>query len=74
MRERLWIKYRRLSENSTAQINPAAYTHTSVAILDAVKAVGLLTVEVHISDVSKREGSTGFLYQRPCIATISGQA
>lgn len=36
-------------------INPAAYTHTSIAILDALKAVGIPTVEVHISDVSKRE-------------------
>lgn len=36
-------------------INPAAYTHTSVAILDALKAVAIPTVEVHISDVSKRE-------------------
>ena len=36
-------------------INPAAYTHTSVAILDALKAVQLPAVEVHISDVSKRE-------------------
>lgn len=36
-------------------INPAAYTHTSVAILDALKAVGIPAVEVHISDVSKRE-------------------
>ena len=36
-------------------INPAAYTHTSIAILDALKAVHIPTVEVHISDVSKRE-------------------
>lgn len=36
-------------------INPAAYTHTSVAILDALKSVGLPATEVHISDVSKRE-------------------
>ena len=36
-------------------INPAAYTHTSVAILDALKAVGLPAVEVHLSDVSTRE-------------------
>ncbi|MBO4423857.1 MAG: type II 3-dehydroquinate dehydratase [Clostridia bacterium] len=36
-------------------INPAAYTHTSVAILDALKAVGIRTVEVHISDVNSRE-------------------
>ena len=36
-------------------INPAAYTHTSVAILDALKAVGIPTVEVHLSDVNSRE-------------------
>ncbi len=36
-------------------INPAAYTHTSIAILDALKAVDIPTVEVHISDISKRE-------------------
>ena len=36
-------------------INPAAYTHTSVAILDSLKAVGIPAVEVHISDVSRRE-------------------
>lgn len=36
-------------------INPAAYTHTSVAILDALKAVNIPTVEVHISDISTRE-------------------
>ena len=36
-------------------INPGAYTHTSIAILDAVKATGLPTVEVHVSDVSSRE-------------------
>ncbi|MBE6529497.1 MAG: 3-dehydroquinate dehydratase [Ruminococcaceae bacterium] len=35
--------------------NPAAYTHTSVALLDAIKAVGIPTVEVHLSEVSKRE-------------------
>ena len=36
-------------------INPAAYTHTSIAILDALKAVGLPAVEVHISDITTRE-------------------
>ena len=36
-------------------INPAAYTHTSIAILDALKSVGIPSVEVHISDVTKRE-------------------
>ena len=54
-------------------INPAAYTHTSVAILDAVKAVGVPTVEVHISDVSKRETFRSVSYIRAaCIATIAG--
>ncbi len=36
-------------------INPAAYTHTSIAILDALKAVGIKTAEVHLTDISKRE-------------------
>ena len=54
-------------------INPAAYTHTSVALLDALKAVGIPTVEVHISDVSKREAFRQISYVREaCIATISG--
>ncbi|MEA4823394.1 MAG: type II 3-dehydroquinate dehydratase [Clostridiaceae bacterium] len=43
-------------------INPAAYTHTSVAILDALKAVGLPTVEVHLSDIAKRESFRQFSY------------
>ncbi len=54
--------------------NPAAYTHTSVAILDAVKAVGIPTVEVHISDVSQREDFRQISYIRQAvIKTISGQ-
>ncbi|MBR6510212.1 MAG: type II 3-dehydroquinate dehydratase [Clostridia bacterium] len=54
-------------------INPAAYTHTSVAILDAVKAVGIPTVEVHISDVSKREDFRQISFIRlACVKTISG--
>lgn len=54
-------------------INPAAYTHTSVAILDAVKAVAIPTVEVHISDVSKREDFRQISYIRSaCDATIAG--
>ena len=54
-------------------INPAAYTHTSIALLDALKAVGLPTVEVHISDVSKREDFRQISYVRAaCIATIAG--
>ena len=43
-------------------INPAAYTHTSVAILDALKAVAIPTVEVHLSDVNSREEFRKFSY------------
>lgn len=54
-------------------INPAAYTHTSVAILDALKAVSIPTVEVHISDVDSREEFRKTSYVRlACFATISG--
>ena len=54
-------------------INPAAYTHTSVAILDALKSVGIPTVEVHISDVSKREDFRQISYARlACCKTIMG--
>lgn len=54
-------------------INPAAYTHTSVALLDAVKAIGVPTVEVHISDVSKREDFRQISYIRAaCVKTITG--
>lgn len=55
-------------------INPGAYTHTSIAILDAVKAVGIPTVEVHISDVSTREDFRQISYIRQaCFKTISGK-
>ena len=55
-------------------INPAAYTHTSVALLDAVKAVGLPTVEVHISDPDTREDFRKASYIRAaCIATVKGK-
>ena len=55
-------------------INPAAYTHTSVAILDALKAVSIPTVEVHISDVCKREDFRQISYVREyCVKTIAGQ-
>lgn len=54
-------------------INPAAYTHTSVALLDALKAVGIPTVEVHISDVSQREDFRQISYVRSCcVKTIAG--
>ena len=54
-------------------INPAAYTHTSIAIHDALKAVGIPTVEVHISDVDTREEFRRVSYVRAaCVACIKG--
>ena len=54
-------------------INPAAYTHTSVALLDALKAVGIPAVEVHISDVDEREAFRRISYVRnACVACIKG--
>ena len=51
-----------LGEYDGIVINPAAYTHTSIAILDALKAVGIPTVEVHISDIKERESFRQFSY------------
>ena len=54
-------------------INPAAYTHTSVAILDAVKSVSIPTVEVHISKVEEREDFRQISFVRlACVKTITG--
>ena len=54
-------------------INPAAYTHTSIGIMDALKAVALPAVEVHISDISTREDFRHISYaSKACIATIAG--
>ena len=54
-------------------INPGAYTHTSIAILDTVKAVGIPTVEVHISKVEEREDFRQISYVRlACVKTITG--
>ena len=54
-------------------INPGAYTHTSIAILDAVKAVGIPTVEVHISKLEEREDFRQISYVRlACVKTITG--
>lgn len=54
-------------------INPGAYTHTSVALLDAVKAVSIPTVEVHISHVDEREPFRQVSYIRlACVGVISG--
>ena len=55
-------------------INPGAYTHTSIALLDAVKAVGIPTVEVHISDPDQREDFRKISYIRQaCIGTVKGE-
>ncbi len=55
-------------------INPAAYTHTSVAILDALKAVAIPTVEVHLSDISAREPFRNHSYvSLAAIQTIKGK-
>lgn len=55
-------------------INPGAYTHTSVALLDAVKSVSIPTVEVHISDPDTREAFRRISYIREaCVATIKGR-
>ena len=54
-------------------LNPAAYTHSSVALLDAVLAAGVPTVEVHISELSKREPFRQISYVREaCVKTITG--
>ena len=55
-------------------INPGAYTHTSIALLDAVRAVSIPTVEVHLSDVSEREPYRQLSYIREAaIATVMGE-
>ncbi len=54
-------------------INPGAYTHTSIALLDALKAVGIPTVEVHISKIEEREEFRSVSYVRlACVKTITG--
>lgn len=63
-----------LGRSDAIIINPAAYTHTSIALLDALKAVNLPTVEVHISDPDKRESFRKISYLRAaCLATIKGK-
>ena len=55
-------------------INPGAYTHTSIALLDAVKSVCIPTVEVHISKVEQREAFRQVSYIRAaCVATVTGK-
>lgn len=63
-----------LGQYDAIVINPAAYTHTSVAILDALKAVAIPAVEVHISDVDSREPFRQISYAGTyCEKTIKGQ-
>lgn len=55
-------------------INPAAYTHTSIAIPDAIKAVGIPTIEVHLTDISQREDYRRHSFtSEACIKTICGK-
>lgn len=55
-------------------INPGAYTHTSIALLDAVKSVNIKTIEVHLSDVTKREDFRQVSYIRmACVKSIMGK-
>ena len=55
-------------------INPAAYTHTSIAIPDAIKAVNLPAVEAHLSDINSREEFRKVSFTAPvCIATVAGK-
>lgn len=67
-----WIQQSRQGYDGIV-INPGAYTHTSIALLDAVKAVGVPTVEVHISDVDAREAFRRVSYiGMACVHTIKG--
>ena len=67
-----WIQ-EALGKFEAIVINPAAYTHTSIGIMDALKAVALPAVEVHISDISTREEFRHISYaSKACIATIAG--
>ena len=68
-----WIQHAYRAGVDGIVLNPGAYTHTSIALLDALKAVGIPTVEVHISKVEKREAFRQLSYVREaCIATITG--
>ena len=70
----MWIRFRpRWEFFDGIVINPAAYTHTSVAILDALKAVALPAVEVHLSDVNAREEFRRMSYAgMACVKTFAG--
>lgn len=68
-----WIQEAYLQGADGIVINPGAYTHTSIALLDAVKAISVPTVEVHISKVEEREAFRQISYIRSaCVKTITG--
>ncbi len=68
-----WIQEAYFEGADGIVINPGAYTHTSIALLDAVKSVSLPTVEVHISKVEEREDFRQISYIRAaCVKTITG--
>ena len=68
-----WIQEAYFEQADGIVINPGAYTHTSVALLDAVKSTRLPTVEVHISKVEEREDFRQISYIRAaCVKTITG--
>ncbi|MBO4570622.1 MAG: 3-dehydroquinate dehydratase [Bacteroidales bacterium] len=69
-----WIQGALFDDVEGIVINPGAYTHTSIALLDAVKAVGIPTVEVHISKVEEREDFRQVSYiRKACIDTVTGR-
>ena len=69
-----WIQEAYFEGADGIVINPGAYTHTSIAILDALKAVAIPAVEVHISDVKQREDFRQISYAgMACVKTIMGQ-
>ncbi len=73
MKETSWTRSNRPGCFDGIVINPAAYTHTSVAILDALKAVNLPAVEVHLSDISQREEFRKISYAGMAVkATFAG--
>ncbi len=68
-----WIQEAYFEGADGIVINPGAYTHTSIALLDAVKSVNIPTVEVHISKVEEREDFRQISYIRSaCVKTITG--
>ena len=69
-----WIQQAYDEKYDGIVINPGAYTHTSIALLDAVKSVGIPTVEVHISKVNEREDFRQISYIRAaCKASVIGR-